>query len=123
MANIKLQLLEWDSWDSLSKEKLLIQRGWQKCVVDHFDIESETERKKAVKEQVRSAVAPVDAVPQGEEKAIDGFCAEESEDEDEGKTEKQIMKEQVYGERKSGRDKKQAAAFGYQLNSSQLKFS
>ena len=38
--------------------------------------------------------------------AVDGFCAEESEDEDEEKTEKQVMKEKVYGERKSGREKK-----------------
>ena len=112
-----------ESWDSLSKEKLLILRGWQKCVVEHFDIENEDERKKAVREQVRSTIA-IDAVPaEKEDEEVDGFCAEQSEDEDDEKTEKEIMKEKVYGERKSGREKKPAAAFGYQLNSQLLKFS
>ena len=125
MANVKMQILAWalESWGNLSKEKVLIQRGWHKCVVEHFDIESEEDRKKAVREQVRSAVAPIDAIPDQKEEEVDGFCAEESEDEDEEKTEKQVMKEKVYGERKSGREKKQAAAFGFQLNSQQLKFS
>ena len=72
---------------------------------------------------MKREVAPIDAVPEEKEEEVDGFCAEESEDEDDGKTEKQIMKEHVYGERKSGREKKQAAAKGYMLNSSQLKFS
>ena len=76
-----------------------------------------------MRDQLRHAIAPIDAVPEGKEEEVDGFCAEESDDEDEGKTGPQIMKEQVYGERKSSRAKKQAAAKGYMLNSSQLKFS
>ena len=50
-----------------------------------------------------------------------GYIEEESEDEE--KTEKQIMKERVYGERRSTRDRQPAKQFGFQLNSSQLKFS
>ena len=124
MANVKLQILEWalDSWNSLSKEKVLIQRGWHKCVVEHFDIESEEERKKAVREQVRHAVTPIDAIPEDKEEEPAEYDSE-SDDEDAEKTERQIMKEKVYGERKSIRERKQAEAKGYMLNSSQLKFS
>ena len=39
------------------------------------------------------------------------------------KTEKEIMKERVYGERRSAREKKQAKAHGFQISSAQLKFS
>ena len=125
MTSVKPMLLEWalESWQSLKAEPLLIQKGWQKFVVAHYDINDKGQREKAVLEQLRSSV-PIDAAPEEkEEELLDGFIADESESEDEEKTEKEIMKERVYGERKSGRDKKQAKQHGFQISSAQLKFS
>ena len=51
----------------------------------------------------------------------EGFIAEESDDEE--KTEKEIMKERVYGEKKSQRHTAPPQRTGYLLNSTQLKFS
>ena len=47
--------------------------------------------------------------------------AQESSDEE--KSEKQIMRERVFGERKSARAAQPRQSFGYVLNTEQLKFS
>lgn len=69
--------------------------------------------------------ADIDEIPDKEEEIEvdeEGFIAEESEDED--KTEKQIMKERVFGERRSTRQSIPPNPHGYFLNnSSQIKFS
>jgi hypothetical protein len=46
----------------------------------------------------------------------------DTDEEDEGKNEIQVMKERVFGERKSARANAAPQRFGYQLNSSQLQF-
>jgi hypothetical protein len=133
MSNIKPKIVDWvcESWKSLAEEKLLIMKGWHSCVVSLFDVHNEQQRKKAVQDALK-ATKPVDAVPELREDDLaeeelevklnsEGYIEEESEDEE--KTEKQIMKERVYGERRSTRDRQQAKQFGFQLNSSQLKFS
>jgi hypothetical protein len=133
MSSIKPKILDWvcQSWKSLTEEKLLIMKGWHSCVVSLFDVHDEQQRKKAVQAALQ-AQKPVDAVPElredePAEEEVDaevnseGYIEEESEDEE--KTEKQIMKERVYGERRSTRDRQPAKQFGFQLNSSQLKFS
>jgi hypothetical protein len=124
MTLIKPKVLEWalDSWKSLSVEKLLIEKGWLICVLAHYDVTNEEQRLAAMRLAVRDPVAP-DTVPEEMEEEVDdeGFCAEESDDE--AKTEAVIMKERVYGERKSSRRAAPPARSGYMLNSSQLKFS
>jgi hypothetical protein len=130
MAAIKPQLLQWalESWRSLAVEKLLILKGWQMCLIAHYNVNSPEERVKAMAAAVRHEIAAGDAVPEGIRKEDedleldeDGYIAEESEDEE--KTETQIMKERVYGERKSSRRSAPPQRTGYMLNSSQLKLS
>ena len=124
---------------SLREEKLLILKGWHKCVVEFYNVHDKDEQKKATGQAIEREIdaSDHDAVPvqsqncdqeapeeDQEQDADDNeYCEEESEDEE--KTEKQVMKERVFGERKSTRDRKQAQAFGYQLSTyaSQLKFS
>ncbi len=129
MSHIKPKILDWvcESWKSLSEEKLLIMKGWHSCVVSLFDVHDEQQRKKAVRDALQEQ-KPADAVPELQEEPAEeeteeeqGYIEEESEDEE--KTEKQIMKERVYGERKSSRGLQARQHFGYQINSSQLKFS
>lgn len=137
MSQVKPKLLQWayESWSSLREEKLLILKGWHKCVVKFYNVHDKDEQKKATRQAIEREIDASDAVPvqsqncdqeapdeDQEQDADDNeYCDEESEDEE--KTEKQVMKERVFGERKSTRDRKQAQAFGYQLSTSQLKFS
>jgi len=106
-----------------STKTLLIRKGWHLCVVDHYDVENKEQREKAVQEQIRYGKASIDVAPAEVEPEVDedGFIAQESEDEE--KTEKKVMKERVYGERRSAREKKQAKAHGFQINTAQIKFS
>ena len=137
MSQVKPKILQWalESWSSLREEKLLILKGWHKCVVSLYDVHDKEQQKKATKQAIEREIDASDAVPlpsqdcdqappqedrEGEAEE-DAYCDEESDDED--KTEKQVMKERVYGERKSSRDRKPAQHFGYQLSSAQLKFS
>jgi hypothetical protein len=128
MAAIKPQLLQWalESWKSLAAERLLILKGWQICLISLYDVNNSEERTKAMAAAIRQEIPAGDAVPDGREEEEpeldeDGFIAEESEDEE--KTETQIMKERVFGERKSSRHSAPPQRMGYMLNSSQLKLS
>ena len=137
MSQVKPKILQWalESWSSLREEKLLILKGWHKCVVSLYNVHDKDEQKKATQQAVEREIDASDAIPARaqncdqevaeEDQEQDGeeaeYCEEESEDED--KTEKEVMKERVYGERKSSRDRKQAQLFGYQLDSARLKFS
>jgi hypothetical protein len=137
MSQVKPKILQWalESWSSLREEKLLILKGWHKCVVSLYDVHDKEQQRKATKQAIEREIDASDAVPlpshdcdqappqedrEGEAEE-DAYCDEESDDED--KTEKQVMKKRVYGERKSSRDRKPAQHFGYQLSSAQLKFS
>jgi hypothetical protein len=124
MTMIKPKVLEWalESWKCLRDEKVLIQKGWNKCVVSLYDVTSQQERLKAMRDAVRHDFDP-DLMPEEKEEEVDsdGYCCEESSDEE--KSEKQIMKERIYGERKSSRAAQPRQSFGYVLNSEQLKFS
>lgn len=127
MTLIKPKVLEWalESWKSLANEKLLILKGWQMCLVSLYDVHNKEERVKALRSAVRDGKQAPDAIPEEKEEEVevdeDGFIAEESEDEE--KTEKEIMKERVYGERKSQRHAPPPKPYGYQLSTAQLKFS
>ena len=133
MSQVKPKILQWawESWSSLRQEKLLILKGWNKCVISLYNVHDKDEQKKATRQAIEKEIDASDAVPahdqadqdpEAEDQDEDAeYCDEESEDED--KTEKQVMRERVFGERKSARDRKQAQPFGYQLSSSQLKFS
>ena len=137
MSRVKSKILEWalESWSSVKEEKLLILKGWHKCVVSLYNVNDKDEQKKATQQAIEKQLDASDAVPakaqncdlkeleENKEQDADGegYCEEESEDEE--KTEKQIMKEKIFGERKSSRDRKQTQTFGYQLSSEQLKFS
>ena len=132
MPQVRPKILQWayESWSSLREEKLPILKGWHKCVVSLYDVNDKDERRKATQQAVVREIDALDADPasaqeneqnQENDHESDHYCEEESEDED--KTEKQVMKEPVFGERKSARDRKQAQPFGYQLSTTQLKFS
>jgi DDE superfamily endonuclease len=127
MTAIKPKVLSWafESWKSLSTEKLLIQKGWQLCVIDFYDVLDKEQRVKAMRIGIQ-AKRPSDAVPEEKEESAaeideEGFIAEESEDEE--KTEKQIMKERVFGERRSTRTSTQPDRTGYMLSTTQVKFN
>lgn len=122
---LKPKVLEWalESWKSLANEKLLILKGWNMCLVSHYDVHDASCRAAAMRAAIVSPVS-LDSVPEGkdeEEVDEDGYCAEESDDEE--KTEKVIMKEKVYGERRSTRQSTPPVRTGYMFNSAQLKFS
>ena len=137
MSQVKPKILQWalESWSSVKEEKLLILKGWHKCVVSLYDVHDKDEQKKATQQAIERQLDASDAVPakaqncdpkeleenQEQDANSEGYCDEESEDED--KTEKQVMKERIYGERKSSRDRKQSQPYGYQLSSEHLKFS
>jgi hypothetical protein len=114
------------------KQLLQQLRDDKNAVVSLYNVHDKDEQKKATRQAIEKEIDASDAVPvqldnsdqdpPAEDQEQDAeYCEEESEDED--KTEKQVMKERVFGERKSIRDRKQAQPYGYQLSTSQLKFS
>ena len=92
------------------------------CVLSMYDVTDKEKRVAVMRDAVRRDFDP-DLLPEETEEEVDsdGFCCEESSDEE--KSEKQIMRERVFGERKSGRAAQPRQSFGYVLNTDQLKFS
>lgn len=128
MSVIKPKVLEWalESWKTLAAEKQLIIKGWARCVTELFDVNDAAQRSKAMAAAMRreiDAEAVPEGIPKEDEVDDDGFCAEESDSEDEEKTVRQIMKERVFGERRSSRTSAPPQRTGFMLNTAQLKFS
>ena len=128
MSVIKPKVLQWalESWKRLAAEKQLIIKGWARCVTDLFDVNNAEQRTKAMAAAMRREI-DAEAVPEPQEEVQEdevdeeGFCAEESEDEE--KSVRQIMKERVFGERRSSRATTPPQRTGFMLNTAQLKFS
>jgi hypothetical protein len=95
------------------------------AVTDLFDVNNAEQRTKAMaaamRREIDAEAVPEEAEEEEDEVDEDGFCAEESEDEE--KSVRQIMKERVFGERRSSRASAPPQRTGFMLNSSQLKFS
>ena len=123
LSTLKPLLLSWlaDAWARLAVERVLIQRAWHQCVVQYYDVHDEAKRAAAVQEAVQrsldaSGSVPDETEPDDEEDAE--FFEEESDDED--KPAVQIMKERVYGERRSVRARAEPQRLGYTVRSDQL---
>lgn len=121
MAAIKPLVLQWcvDSWSALRERKQLILDGWQKCCTSLFNAMDPARRMEAVAAVARRELEQ-SLVPEEDEEFKDESEAEEDEEEEE---ELDVSQERKFGERKSGRTRTQAAAFGFQLDSSAIALS
>jgi hypothetical protein len=123
LSSLKPLLLNWlaDAWARLAVERVLIQRAWHQCVVQFYDVHDEAKRAAAVQEAVQrnlDASGSVPDVAESDDEEDAEFFEEESDDED--KPAVQIMKERVYGERRSSRARAEPQRLGYTVRSDQL---
>jgi len=115
MGVLKPLVLQWcvESWNDLKERKQLILDGWAKCCTSLFNVNDPARRNEAV-----AAVAKRDLdlalLPDEDEQDA---CAAASSDESEDELDVSQMR--TFG-RQSGRARKPAASFGYQLNSASL---
>jgi hypothetical protein len=115
MSNVKPLALEWcvASWTALSERKPLVLEGWRSCCLSLFDVmdpEKQTEALAAVhKQQLDHA----HIFEEEEQNASDHDSDSDSDVLD-------ISAPRSFGQRKSTRESKPAAAFGYQLNSQRV---
>ena len=125
MGSIKPRILDWciDSWTRLKEQSVYIRGGWKQCVFDQFDITVEANVMQAVSEAA-DLLLDYRLVPEGEEEEKDDESeAEQEEDSEEEQDELDVMQARVFGERRSQRVRRPPAAFGFQLNSSQIDFA
>lgn len=124
LSSLKPLLLDWlaDAWARLAVERVLIQRAWHQCVVQYYDVHDAIKRAAAVQEAVQLALNASGAVPVETESDSDvdaEYGEEESDDED--KPAVQIMRERVYGERRSARASVVPQRLGYMVCTDQLR--
>lgn len=126
MATVKPLALQWcvDSWGVLKERRDLITDGWHKCCVSLFNVMDPAKRIEAVaavaRQQLEHAHVPVEL----EEEQVSSDSESDGElgsvaDGDE-QHELDISQPRQFGSRKSQRQHTQAAAFGYQLDSSAI---
>ena len=122
----KPRLLLWlaQAWHLLSQETILIFKGWKRCLLDFYDVRDPHLRQKAVEEakeqDVDTSGVPADANAAEESKEpVDVEVDEEDSSEDEKPT-RQVMKERVYGERRSTRQRTEPERLGLMLRTDQL---
>ena len=123
MATIKPLVLQWcvESWSVLKERRDLITDAWQKCCVSLFNVMDPTKRIETVAAVARQELEHTH-VPAAEEEDHDSSESDDdgdSDDEDE-QDELDISQPREYGSRKGLRQRTQAAAFGYQLDSSAI---
>jgi hypothetical protein len=121
MGAIKPLVLEWciESWRELKERRELIIDGWMKCCTSLFNV---MERAKRIEALAAVAKRELDAalVPDAVEEEQDQEDSEEEEEEDE----LDLTQERVFGERRSAREHRPAAAaHGYQISSSAIAMS
>ena len=117
MGTIKPLVLQWcvESWGALKERKQLILDGWHKCCTSLFNVMDPAKRTDALAAVVRRELehAHVPAEEEGHDEESEEGLDEEEDDLD-------VSKERTFGERKSDRTRTQAAAFGFQLDSSAI---
>lgn len=122
MGTIKPLVLLWciDSWSVLKERRDLITETWHKCCVSLFNVMDPIKRMEAVaavaRQELEQAHVPAEEELQEDDEESDDTGDEEDEDEDE----LDLTQERQFGSRKSDRQRTQAAAFGFQLDSSAI---
>lgn len=125
MGTIKPLVLQWciDSWTVLKERRDLITDAWHKCCVSLFNVMDPAKRIDAVaavaRQELEQAHVPAEDELQdhdSEESADDASDSEEEKELD-------LRQERQFGSRKSDRPRTQAAAFGFQLDSSAIALS
>jgi hypothetical protein len=129
MSELKPRLLSWvaEAWQLLSQEKILIFKGWKRCVLDLYDVRNATLREKAYNEAKEQQVdsdngVPADAEAAEEHKDVEQASEsdEENDSSDDEKPTRQVMKERIFGDRRSSRQRKEPERLGLLLRTDQL---
>ena len=118
MNILKPLIVEWclDSWTQLKEKKDKIIEGWNKCCFQLYDVNDPIKRQEAV-----AAVAKMELdarhVPNETEQDQDQQESDHEEDEDEDELDLTIP---AADGKRSTRDRKPTASFGYQIDSSAI---
>jgi hypothetical protein len=123
MSVIKPLCLQWcfESWNTLKQRKDFITFGWHTCVLSMYNVNDPQKRLEPVEAVAKGELTTVCVPTQDEVQTPEQAEAEEEEDEeDEEKDELDVMKERVYGERKSERKRTRTQLYGYQISSTQV---
>jgi DDE superfamily endonuclease len=125
MATIKPLALQWcvDSWGALKERRDLITDAWHKCCVSLFNVMDPAKRIEAVaavaRQELEHTHVPAEIEEQHDSSESDSDDAGgdgDTEDDDE----LDVSQPKEFGSRKSQRQRTQATAFGYQLDSSAI---
>ena len=125
MSTIKPLALQWciDSWTVLKERRELITDAWQKCCVSLFNVMDPTKRIEAVAAVARQELEHTHVPAEVEDQHDTSESDDEGDSdaaEDEEQDELDVSQPREFGNRKSQRSRTQAAAFGYQLDSSAI---
>lgn len=120
-------MLQWSltAWQHLSSAKLITLNGWQRCVKQYCDVDSEEDRKNALTASIRGDFK-VFEVPDNDEAAPQAADVWEGEDDHErDDSELDLAKPRVFGQRRSKRKRSQGQRQigAYMLDSSQIELS
>lgn len=129
MSELKPRLLLWtaQAWQLLSQETILIYKGWKRCLLDFYDVLKEENRKKVAQEAKEQPLDCVGDVPanavlaaeHNDQAAAESDEEEQDSSEDEKPT-RQVMKERIFGERRSSRHRREPQRLGLLLRTDQL---
>ena len=120
-------VLEWClyAWASLASPagKELIQKGWFKCVLFHYNVQDPLKRKEAIAAAAKGQLKAYDFIPKEDEDQKHGediWCDSDTEEDD-----LDLAKPKAEGERKSKRARldRQPQIGSYMLDSSQIVLS
>lgn len=128
MSELKPRSLLWvaQAWQLLSAEKILIFKGWKRCLIHFYDVLDAEKRRVAAIEARADAIDTDNGVPAGavgaDEANVRDVDLEESEvdSDEEQKPTRQVMKERIYGERRSSRQRAEPERLGIMVRTDQL---
>lgn len=124
MSTVKPLALQWcvESWSVLKERHELITDAWQKCCVSLFNIMDPAKRVEAVAAVARQELEHTH-VPDAEETEQDLSESDDDGDDDSSCSEQDELdtsQPRQFGSRASQRQRTQATAFGYQLDTSAI---
>jgi hypothetical protein len=129
MGTIKPLALQWcvESWNVLKEQRELITDAWHKCCVSLFNVMDPAKRMEAVAAVARQELehTHVPAADEAEQEEAESDDEEEA-DEDDTSSEHDLLdisQPRQFGSRQSQRQRTQASAFGFQINSSAIAFT
>jgi hypothetical protein len=126
MATIKPLALQWcvDSWGALKERRDLITDAWHKCCVSLFNVMDPAKRIEAVaavaRQELEHTHVPAEIEEQQDSSESDSDDAGGTDGDTEDDDELDVSQPKEFGSRKSQRQRTQATAFGYQLDSSAI---